>query len=236
MNHVSFVGLNRRKQGERMKRLPKGASRTDVTKNKMLEVAVDAFGIAGYEGVSTRELADRAGVNLGAIRYHFGDKKGLYQSAVQYVADGLRERMSPTLQEVDRRVTRAGISREELMDLLCQLLSGFASQLLRPGISDSWARLLIREQMDPTESFAILYSVMRLVTEGTALIVGKILDAPKDSEDVRIRTMALLGQAIVFRSHRAAALRFVGWKNLGPREIFKVQAVVSNQCRAILRE
>jgi AcrR family transcriptional regulator len=218
-----------------MNRLPKGASRTDVTKNKMLEVAVDAFGTAGYDGVSTRQLADRAAVNLGAIRYHFGDKKGLYRAAVQHVAEGLRERVSPVLQEVGRSATRTGISREELIDLVCQLLSGFASQLLRPGISDSWARLLIREQMDPTEGFAILYSVMRLVTEGTASIVGKILDAPKDSEDVRIRTMALLGQAIVFRSHRAAALRFVGWKRLGPQEILKVQAVVSNQCRAILR-
>jgi HTH-type transcriptional dual regulator CecR, C-terminal domain len=135
----------------------------------------------------------------------------------------------------DKSVTRTGISREELVDLLCQLLSGFASQLLRPGISDSWARLLIREQMDPTEEFTILYSVMRLVTEGTASIVGKILGAPKDSEDVRIRTMALLGQAIVFRSHRAAALRFVGWKSLGSQEILKVQSVVSNQCGAILR-
>lgn len=177
-------------------------------------------------------LIERA--NLGAIRYHFGDKKGLYRAAVQHVADGLRERVSPLLQEVGRSAARPGISREELVDLLCQLLSGFASQLLRPGISDSWARLLIREQMDPTEGFAILYSVMRLVTEGTASIVGKILGAPKNSEDVRIRTMALLGQAIVFRSHRAAALRFVGWKNLGPQQILKVQSVVSNQCRAIL--
>src|SRR6266498_734469 len=138
-------------------------ARTARTRSKMLEVAIEAFANRGYEGVGTRELADRAGVNLGAIRYHFKDKQGLYLAAIQHIAEGIRERMSPYVQEIRSRVEKEGTSREELIECLCQLVTRFASQLLGPGIGDSWSRLVIREQTKakPTESFDIIYNVQR---------------------------------------------------------------------------
>jgi HTH-type transcriptional dual regulator CecR, C-terminal domain len=45
--------------------------------------------------------------------------------------------------------------RDELIEALCGLITAFVSQLLASGIGDDWARLVIREQINPTNAFAI---------------------------------------------------------------------------------
>ena len=58
------------------------ASRRDQTRERLLSASLDVFGRLGFDGASTRQLADAAGVNLQAIPYHFGNKEGclLYTS------------------------------------------------------------------------------------------------------------------------------------------------------------
>lgn len=46
----------------------------DETRRRLVEAGLDLFGRGGLDAVSTRQLADAAGVNLNAIQYHFGGK------------------------------------------------------------------------------------------------------------------------------------------------------------------
>jgi TetR/AcrR family transcriptional regulator len=45
---------------------------------KLIEVATPLFAEKGFNGVSVREVARAAGVNLSMISYYFGGKEGLY--------------------------------------------------------------------------------------------------------------------------------------------------------------
>jgi TetR/AcrR family transcriptional regulator, regulator of cefoperazone and chloramphenicol sensitivity len=75
------------------------------TKARLIEAAGEVFSKHGFRSATVREICRLAGTPLGAINYHFRDKKGLYaavlehslQSAVgKYPPDfGLRERASP---------------------------------------------------------------------------------------------------------------------------------------------
>jgi AcrR family transcriptional regulator len=46
----------------------------------------------GYAGITTRRLAERAGVNLGLIHYYFGSMEDLLLQVVERVTDSLIER------------------------------------------------------------------------------------------------------------------------------------------------
>jgi AcrR family transcriptional regulator len=48
----------------------------------ILEAALVVFAEKGFDGASTREIARRAAVRLGLLRYYFGDKLKLWQAAV----------------------------------------------------------------------------------------------------------------------------------------------------------
>jgi AcrR family transcriptional regulator len=49
-----------------------------TTREKILEVAGVLFSKKGYAGVSVREIAKEASVNLAAVNYHFQNKENLY--------------------------------------------------------------------------------------------------------------------------------------------------------------
>jgi TetR/AcrR family transcriptional regulator len=53
------------------------------TQTKLLEAATLLFAQKGFSAVSTRELAEAAGVNIAAISYHFRGKEGLYQATLE---------------------------------------------------------------------------------------------------------------------------------------------------------
>jgi len=56
-------------------------NRDKDTENLILRTAISLFGERGLNGVSTAEIAHRAGVNKALIFYYFGSKDGLYQIA-----------------------------------------------------------------------------------------------------------------------------------------------------------
>lgn len=56
-----------------------------TTREQLVLTGGELFAEHGYDGVSTRAIAEKAGVNLGSIHYHFGSKENLYIEACSYV-------------------------------------------------------------------------------------------------------------------------------------------------------
>ena len=65
------------------------------TRRRILDTALEVFAAEGYEGASTRLLAERAGVNLPAIQYYFGSKEGLYRAVIDSIVEHTEAHMAP---------------------------------------------------------------------------------------------------------------------------------------------
>ncbi len=53
------------------------------TKDKIIEEATELFADNGFDGASVRLIAQKAGVNLAAINYHFSNKQNLYYEVLR---------------------------------------------------------------------------------------------------------------------------------------------------------
>ena len=82
---------------------------SDVTRQKILDAALNAFSERSYDAVSLRSLVGAAGVNQAAINYHFRSKLGVYDILLNDISKILTEKQqqalkscgsSPTLEEV----------------------------------------------------------------------------------------------------------------------------------------
>jgi len=92
---------------EKAKEKAKGASRATArggakasagsddpsTREHILQVALEAFSIHGFDGASTRSIATEAGVNQGLIPYYFGTKQTLWREAVDRAFEELHAAM-----------------------------------------------------------------------------------------------------------------------------------------------
>lgn len=79
---------------------PKGES--DVCA-RLIEAARDLFTRIPYDKVTTRQLAEHAGVNIAMIRYYFGNKSGLF-------SEMLREVIAPVKKQVSQAVMDSNAS------------------------------------------------------------------------------------------------------------------------------
>ena len=61
------------------------------TAKAILRAARKSFARHGYEGASIRQITAAAGVNLGAVTYHFGSKRKLYEHVLDSAASPLAD-------------------------------------------------------------------------------------------------------------------------------------------------
>lgn len=198
--------------------------RGDATREKLLTSSIDVFGRYGFDGASTRMLAETAGVNLQAIPYYFGGKEGLYVAAADHLASiiiahvaELRNAIIERLARLDRdgKAMEPAEARELLTQLAQRMVALFVSRQ-----SESWARFIIREQMEPTEAFERVYTAVMGPMVGMAgRLVATILNEPAGSERARLKTLSFVGSILVFRMAHAAMLRQMNWQAVGPEEL-----------------
>ena len=62
-----------------------------TTRSKLLEAGITVFSDHGYAGGSIRQISELAGVNIAAVTYHYGSKKGLWQAVFTHLQDRLVE-------------------------------------------------------------------------------------------------------------------------------------------------
>lgn len=63
-------------------RRPRTSAADPGTESEILRAARTVFARKGFEGASTREVAELAGVNNAMIYYHFADKRELYRAVL----------------------------------------------------------------------------------------------------------------------------------------------------------
>jgi AcrR family transcriptional regulator len=63
------------------------------SRERILAVARSLFAQRGFRGTSVRAIIGEAGVNLGAVTYHFGGKSGLYEAVLDSLLDPLEARV-----------------------------------------------------------------------------------------------------------------------------------------------
>lgn len=218
--------------------LASDAGHNDGTREKLLLAALELFGQYGFDGVSTRKLAERAGVNLQAINYYFGTKRGLYNAVADYLIGRLQVRVGDMRKMVlDRfaEVQSGGrpIDVAEARVILTSLSEAMLT-LFADDESAVWVRYMFREQAEPTEAYDRVYNgFMQPMLAAVRHFVGILLDADANSERVRLRMLSLIGSLIIYRVGRATVLREMEWSEVGSEEVATIRSIAADLVASI---
>lgn len=118
------------------------AERVIKTKIELLEAAREVLVVEGYSGLSTRRVAEAAGMQMSQIQYHFGSKEGMVLALFEYMNAGLVERQKQTFDNPDLSVSQKWALACDYLDE--DLASGFV-RVLQELIAVGWSNPKIGE-------------------------------------------------------------------------------------------
>ena len=182
---------------------PRPDTPRDATEERLLETAGHVFAETGFQAAKVRDICARAGVNLAAVNYHFGDKLGLYNEVLRYAACA-----SGNITAFDPKLPgRTPQAR----------LRGFVYGLLRHMYGEdrpAWpVRLMTHELAQPTPAFeGVVDKIMRPRHEAIRALVGTIIGRTADDRTTRFCTQSVLGQIIIYAHGREVIKRL--WPEL----------------------
>jgi AcrR family transcriptional regulator len=172
----------------------------DPTKTRLLEAAGEEFAEKGFEGATVRAICDRAGTNLAAVNYHFGDKEQLYEQTVLHA-----HRCGPGMPHEPSRLESPD---EELREHIGIFLRNVAALE-----SPTWHQtLMLREMANPTRaSETLVREAIRPRFENLTAILRRLCPT---ADDRRIHALAfsVVGQCLHYKLHRPISERLVGAK------------------------
>jgi TetR/AcrR family transcriptional regulator, regulator of cefoperazone and chloramphenicol sensitivity len=163
---------------------------TNDTRSALIEAAAEVFAEVGFHHARVRDICQRAGANVAAVNYHFGDKERLY---------------SEVMRESFTRVTAAypldmgvepGASAE---DRLRAFVRSYFLRIFACDGDSRHSRMILREMVEPT---AALDQLIQHVVHPTSLVLDNILKellGPGVPEPtVRMCGMSVIGQALFY--------------------------------------
>ncbi|HYB08432.1 MAG TPA: CerR family C-terminal domain-containing protein [Alphaproteobacteria bacterium] len=206
--------------------------RGEDTRRRILDAAIEIFAVEGYDGASTRTLAERAGVNLPAIQYYFGSKEGLYRAVIDYMVRQMETRMNPIAERVRTLLDGGEPSPRELLDHLCEMLDAFVLVVFDKEHQQSRRLLWARSEVEETAALDPLHERgKKQIFEPCAMLIARLLALSVDDEQVVLRTIAMIGQVVIFCNK--ATRRALGWSDFGEYRIAAIQKIVRRHAEAI---
>lgn len=168
--------------------------KNEDTRAKLIESAGEIFSQRGFRSATVREICRRAGVPIGAISYHFGDKKGLYAEILEYSHQVSLKKYPP------ETGLRPGAGPEEK-------LRAFVYSLLRrlseKGVPAWHMKIMAQEISDPTgvlnqvakNSIRPLYNYLVGILY-QLVKTGKAGEEEEESHLIFLCAMSIVGQCL----------------------------------------
>lgn len=161
----------------------------DSTRTRIIEAAGEVFAEKGFADGTVREICQRAGANIAAVNYYFGDKLRLYVEAVK-LAHAWR------VKQAQLPEWAPDVGPEER-------LAGFIQAFMRRMLigDETWhSRLMLREMLRPDSACAeVVREYIRPEFDALLSIVRDLMGDRWDEERGHLIAFSIVGQCLHYR-------------------------------------
>lgn len=214
-----------------------GYQRGEETRARLIEAAVAMFGERGYDGASTRDIANAAGVNSPALQYYFDGKEGVYLACVEHLITLLWRKMGDTVQEAEQALAEVDTGDQALIEVSLGILSAVVSTIQDSPQTTAWRAFLDRHQAGLCPESATSAFEERFKTRiGNVIrqLIARLAGFPVEDERTVIHSMALFTQGLAFKVQKPKLLEALKWTAIDQKEMELVREVILAQARFTL--
>lgn len=163
-----------------------------ATRLRLIEAAGEVFAAKGFKAATVRDICTRAGANVAAINYHFGDKEKLYAQVLRYAHACAIQRHPPDM-------GAPAVAPAEAR--LRAFIVSFFRRMFDQGRPAWHGTLIWREVMSPTPALARLVKAdLHPRRDQLTGIVREIIGPSAQVDDLLLRhcVLSIVGQCLSF--------------------------------------
>lgn len=162
----------------------------NAIRQRLVDAASKVFAEKGFSRATIREISMRAGANVAAISYYWGDKENLYKRVVEeLVVD--RARSHPLTSAMDERLPPE-VRLKKFVEL-------FLHRLLDTGRSAWSGKIMVREMIRPTEAITVvLDKLVKPTFEVLTSIVRAICGDEVPENKVKLAAVSIISQCVFY--------------------------------------
>jgi AcrR family transcriptional regulator len=188
-------GWGRGSGGQGRGRAEEGGARSDDTRRRLFDAALDLFTDLGFDNVTVRDICKRAEANLAAINYHFGDKLALYLEIVRGAVEEMKGANAEMMVDPDLPAA----------ERLRRYIRGYVPKLMLIDERHAWIQKMMRNEMsEPTPGARlIIEEILRPRVAYLGRIVTELLGCGPDDPRVARCVSAIQMQCFACIPHPA---------------------------------
>ena len=158
----------------------------ELTRMRLLEAAGPIFAAVGFHRAKIRDICARAGANVAAVNYHFGDKLGLYTEVLRYSIAAAQ--INP-----DLHANKSNIPPEARLRSFVRMILDCVFNSSRPA----WhMKLVLQEMSDPTPAMdEVVKEFIRPRYEILCSLIGSLIGESSTSRITQLCAHSIVGQA-----------------------------------------
>ncbi|MEM7246722.1 MAG: CerR family C-terminal domain-containing protein [Acidobacteriota bacterium] len=194
------------------------------TKDRLIDAALALFAERGFGQVTIQDIAKRAGANIAAVNYHFGDKARFHAEVIRTQLDR-RSGPPPELADVPDDPAAA----------LTAFVTWFLRRICGPANEAPLQHILMHEQVHPGESPVldeIVERVMRPQHDRLAEVVAALLPSDASPDTIRRFTFSVISQCVSYKHAWPVMKRLHPELELDDTELAAIADHVSRLCLA----
>jgi AcrR family transcriptional regulator len=162
---------------------------TETTRQKLINAAFAIFAEQGYQDATIQQIVERAGTNIAAVNYHFGDKASFYG---EVVADALSKR-----EFTDRQDNQDLSAEEQLRAFISWFIHNAVGIDNQPSFLD---QIHMQEMVNPSP---MLDTIVKKFIKPNHLrlraIVSALLPENASEQQIRHHAFSIIGQCLHYK-------------------------------------
>jgi len=206
--------------------------KSEGTKDRLIKAAGEVFAERGFRSATVREICSRAGTPLGAMNYHFRDKRGLYAAVLEHSYRSAMEKYPSKLGLRDG---------ETPAEKLRSFVHTFLLRISDKGVPAWHMKLMAQEISDPTDVLGqVVESSVRPLCMYLVSIINELLneDKPPEAEErdeIFLCAMSIVGQCLHYYTGRRV-IATLHPKSFDPGDIERIADHITRFSLAGIRE
>jgi len=184
---------------------------TSATPDSILRAAADVFAENGFRNATVREICRRAGANIAAVNYHFGDKEKLYLEVLRRSHAQALKRYPP-----DSGLEPKAKPEERLR----AFVRAFLLRLLDAGPNACHGKLVSMEMIAPTAALETLVGEwFEPMAEELLGILRPLLGRGANEEVLRLCGCSVVSQCVFYHHCGSVVSRMFPQQGFRPQDL-----------------